>query len=104
MVVEKGVDHSLLNCSNPTVSFTNASSNRSELYGKEVMPCILSPLGFHLPKGVKEKIWSGEYIELLNLLLSSKDYLPKLDRKDNRLEDDRKKPIAKSIFNWLQAF
>lgn len=57
----------------------NASSGRTELYGKEVMPCILSLLG-HLPMGVKEKIWTGEYIDLLTLLPSSKEFFYKIKK------------------------
>lgn len=40
---------------------------------KEVMTCEISPLGFHLAPGIKEKIWRQEYVDLLSLLLSSKE-------------------------------
>lgn len=39
-------------------------------YGNRAMPCILSPLGFHVPAPTKEKIWHGEYMDILALLPS----------------------------------
>lgn len=32
---------------------------------KESMPCFLSPLGFHLSANIKEKIWKGEFVDIL---------------------------------------
>lgn len=72
---------------------------------KEVLPCEMSPLGFHLPVAIKEKIWKGEFLDLLSLLPVSKEFLSKLDkRSDDNMEDARRRPVSRSFFNWLQAF
>lgn len=46
---------------------------------KEVM---LSPLGYHLSLSVKEKIWKGDFVDVLSLLPAAKDFIPKTDRKE----------------------
>lgn len=56
---------------------------------REVMTCELSPLGFHLNIAVKEKIWRGDYIELLSLLPLSRDF--KFDKSNDKFEDDKRK-------------
>lgn len=48
----------------------------------EAFICTVSPLGFHLRACVKERIWKNEYIDLLSLLPSVKDF-PKADKKDD---------------------
>lgn len=71
---------------------------------KEVLPCEMSPLGFHLSHSLKEKIWKGEFIDILSLLPSSKEFL-KLDKKsEEKADEDRRRPVARSFSNWLQAF
>lgn len=82
------------------ITFTSGS----QLYDKEVMPCVLSPLGFNLSLSVKQKIWNGEYNDLLTLLSSSKDFAYKLVKSDDKNDDDKKNIFSKSIYNWLQAF
>lgn len=61
---------------------------------KESMPCVLSPLGFHLPITVKDKIWNGEFIDILSLLPSSKEQNFKFD-KDDKIEEDSRKNVPK---------
>lgn len=59
------------------------------------MPYIISPLGFHLPPSVKDKIWKGDYIDLLSLLPSSKDLIYKIVRKEEKIKKERRRPITK---------
>lgn len=37
-----------------------------ESYGKEALPCVLFPLGFHVSATIKEKNWRGECHYLLH--------------------------------------
>lgn len=68
---------------------------------KEVLLSELSPLGFHLNAAIKERIWKGEYIELISLLPSIKDN--RLERKDgHKFEDNTLVPC--NFNNFLQAF
>lgn len=61
----------------------------SESCLREALPGELSPLGYHLSTAVKEKIWRGEFIDILSLLPSSKEFLLKSDMKmDDRSEED----------------
>lgn len=43
----------------PTLPLRPSAVTVGESFLKEPLPCVLSPLGFHLPKAVKEKIWRG---------------------------------------------
>lgn len=45
---------------------------------KDAMPCGISPLGYHLGTVVKEKIWKGEFIDILSLLPFHKDFAFKI--------------------------
>lgn len=47
---------------------------------------------------------SGDFIDLLSLLPSSKDFLFKNDKKDDRSDDDRRRPVTRNFNNWLQAY
>lgn len=77
----------------------------SESCFKEALPCELSPLGYHLSNAVKEKIWRGDFIDILSLLPSSKEFLLKSDKRiDDRSEEDRRRAIPRTFQNWLQAF
>lgn len=62
----------------PMSEVSQVSANVPEIFGKEALPCTLSPLGFHLPFSVKEKIIR---VDLLSLLPSSKEFLFKGDKK-----------------------
>lgn len=65
----------------------------------------MSPLGFHLSCSVKEKIWKGDYVDILSLLPSSKEFLPKLDKKAmDRSEEERSRAIPRTFQNVLQAY
>lgn len=64
----------------------------------------MSPLGFHLPLAVKEKIWKGEFLDLLSLLPIAKDFIIKTDKRYEDGAVDSRRPISRSFFNWLQAF
>lgn len=39
---------------------------------KESLPFLLSPLSFHLSASVKDKIWKGDFIDILSLFPSGK--------------------------------
>lgn len=70
---------------------------------KEVLPCGLSPLGFHLPVAVKEKIQNGDYVDIMSLIPSSKDN--RFDKKDlEKFADDKSKSNPRNFSNWLHAF
>lgn len=77
----------------------------SEVSMKEVLPCEMSPLGYHLPGSVKEKIWAGDFVDMLSLLSASKDFIFKMEKKgEDRQEENRRRPIARLFNNWLQTF
>lgn len=57
-----------------------------------------------MPLSVKEKIWKGEFLDLLSLLPIAKDFIIKMDRRSEDSAEDRRRPVARSFFNWLQAF
>ena len=86
-------------------SFLNnpTSSQIPEISFKEPLPCEISPLGFHLTTNIKEKIWKGDFIELLTLL-PGKEFSGKSDNKKDELSEDRRRTAPKSFYNWLQAF
>lgn len=52
---------------------------------------------------VKEKIWRGDFTDILSLLPLQKDFMGKLGKNDKQ-EDERRRPIPRSFNNWLQAF
>lgn len=67
------------------------------------LPCVLTPLGFHLTPAVREKIVKGEYVDILSLLPSSKESVVPAKKADDK-EDERKRTSPRSFQNWLQAF
>lgn len=72
---------------------------------KETMPCEVSRLGYQLPLLVKETVWKGELVDVLSLLPSHKEFVGKEDKKgDEKMEDDRRRPVPRSFHNWLQAY
>lgn len=89
------------NSATDAVSFPVLSSVVPDSCLKEVLSCELSPLGFHLQGSVKEKIWRGEYIEIMSLFPSTK--YSRLERNE-KVEDDRQKNVPCSFNNWLQVF
>lgn len=58
--------------------------NVPEICMKDVMSCEISSLGYHLSMSVKEKIWKGEFIDILSLLPFHKDFSIKSDRRGER--------------------
>lgn len=69
--------------SQPSVPPNIVSSFKSgvpEVCLKEALPCEVSPLGFHLGLAVKEKIWRGEFVDLLSLLPAFKDFTIRSER------------------------
>lgn len=55
----------------------------------KLLPVSFHLLGFHLSASVKDKIWRGEFIDILFLLLTSKE--PKSNKKsEDRYEEDRR--------------
>lgn len=72
---------------------------------KDIMPCEISPLGYHLSMSIMEKIWQGEFIDILSLLPFYKDFAFKSDRRgEDKQEEDRRRQVLQSFQNWLQAF
>ena len=49
-----------VNIINPALPIRPSAGTVGEFSFKEPLPCVLSPLGFHLPRTVKEKIWRGK--------------------------------------------
>lgn len=78
-----------------------ASSGMPALYGKAVMPCKMSPLGSHLPIG---KIGKGITLICFPYYHLLKNYFLKWTKKEEKIEDARRRQLTKSFFNWLQAF
>lgn len=76
-------------------------SSTPEVLLKESYTCAPSPLGYHLPLAVKEKIINGEYVDILSLLPSVKDAVKKLDFKS---EEERKRSTPRTLNNWIQGF
>lgn len=68
------------------------------------MPCEMSPLGYHLRLAVKEKIWKGEFVDILSLLPLHKDFMAITEKKEEWSEGGRRRPIPRSFNNWLQAY
>lgn len=98
------VNNSFLNVQNSGIadSLSHVLVNPAvpETCFKEALPCELSPLGVHIPAAVKEKIWKGEFLDMLSLLPSSKEFLTKSDRKaEEKGDEDRRRPIARSFNN-----
>ncbi|OCT57189.1 hypothetical protein XELAEV_18003887mg [Xenopus laevis] len=80
-----------------------SSTGISENAFKDSILCDTTPLGLHLPQAVRDKIVRGEYVDLLSLLPSAKEFLVKND-KVSEVEIDRRRPVARTFSNWLQAF
>ncbi|OCT74287.1 hypothetical protein XELAEV_18033247mg [Xenopus laevis] len=80
-----------------------SSTGVSENAFKDPNLCDTTPLGLHLPQAVRDKIVRGEYLDLLSLLRSAKEFLVKND-KISEVEVDRRRPVARTFSNWLQAF
>lgn len=74
--------------------------NLPETCLREPLSCEVSPLGYHLSVSMKEKIWRCEFLDLLSLLPSVKDFVSK----DKKEDEDRRRPVTRSFNNWLQAF
>lgn len=90
---------------NPSLPLRPSALTVGESSFKEPLPCVLSPLSFHLPKTVKDKIWRGKFIDISSLLPASKDFLSKTDKQSgDRSEEDSRRSIPKPFQNWLQAF
>lgn len=72
---------------------------------KETMSCGVSPLRFNLPLSVKEKIWKGDFAEVLALLPSARarEFSSRYDTKSEDKSEEGKY-MTRSYFNWLQAY
>lgn len=67
------------------------------------------PLGTHVKKEVRERIWKGEFVEIFSLLpLEESVDLKDEDKKDGKKEEEerskRYRKIPKTFGNWLRAF
>lgn len=87
-----------------TDSLQIGKSTVPEICRKEALPCTLSPLGFHLSAGIRERIWKGEFLDLLSLLPLSEDSFQRAGGHDDKAEEDRRQPINRTFNNWLQTF
>ncbi|MEE6519756.1 hypothetical protein FKM82_017498 [Ascaphus truei] len=66
---------------------------------------ILRSLGVHLSKEVKEKIWAGDYVEILSLLPGYNEAVAKSEKKgEAKKEDVEKRLFPRTFSNWSQAF
>lgn len=82
---------------------TTGKNTVPENYVKEVMPCEVSSLGFHLLLSLKEKIQKEDFVDLLSLLPSAKDFSFRHDKKCEDKQEDCTF-IPRSFLNWLQAY
>lgn len=64
----------------PVVNISDKNSVPATCF-KDVMPCEVSPLGFHLLLSVKENIWKREIVKVLSLLPSATQFSSRYDRK-----------------------
>lgn len=72
---------------------------------KEVMSCEVSLLGFHLPISIKEKIWRGDFIDVLSLLPSVKEFTIESEKKAGHKTDDKRcRPIPRAFLNCCRVF
>lgn len=76
-------------------------SSTPEFLLKESYACSPSPLGYHLPVSVKDKIVNGEFVDILSLLPSMKEAVRKSDGKG---EEERRRSIPRTLNNWIQGF
>lgn len=83
----------------PVVNISDKNSVPATCF-KDVMPCEVSPLGFHLLLSVKENIWKREIVKVLSLcfLLLHSFLLGMIGNLKER------KYVPRPFFNWLQAF
>ncbi|XP_075438028.1 uncharacterized protein LOC142476750 isoform X1 [Ascaphus truei] len=67
---------------------------------------ISHSLGVHLSKEVKEKIWAGDYVEILSLLPGYNEAVAKSGKKkgEAKKEDVEKRLFPRKFSNWSQAF
>ncbi|OCT57116.1 hypothetical protein XELAEV_18003994mg [Xenopus laevis] len=91
----------LVACS-PGAATRQIGTGVSESCFRDAFSCEVTPIGLHLSSAVRDKIVRGDYIDLLSLLPSSKEFLKNDKRGDN--EEDRRRPVARTFSNWLQAF
>lgn len=57
------------------VQFPHSPSDKQlQERGRECMPCVFSPLGFHFSSVLKEKIWKDDYIDLVTVLSPARDF------------------------------
>ncbi|OCT95423.1 hypothetical protein XELAEV_18013112mg [Xenopus laevis] len=92
---------SLLRLLVPGAASTQPSAGAPESAFRDSILCETTPLGLHLSQSIKDKINRGEYVDLLSLLPSVKVFLK--DKK-SEAEEDRRRPVARTFTNWLQAF
>lgn len=57
------------------------SSSVPEACLKETLPCEMSPVGYYLSPQIKNKIWNGQFVDILALLPSVKEYINRSDNK-----------------------
>lgn len=76
-------------------------SKHIRAHSRAMQTCLSSNPSGHLRSGFKEKIWRGDYIDLLSLLPSSKDFIYKSDKKEDKMKEERMRPVTKSFNNWL---
>lgn len=65
---------------------------------------IALPLGGHLALSVREKIWSGEYVDMFSLLHTEPEPVPKVREPVRDKEVMRKGKIVRNWTNWLYSY
>lgn len=66
--------------------------------------CTISPVGYHLNNSAKNNNnCYNEYVDLLSLLPSAKEFNYKGNKKNDKSEEDRHRPVTKLFNSWLKA-
>lgn len=100
---EAGPSQALYGDPQTMVPFLSRGSATPEALYKEAVFFPPSPLGFHLPLAMKEKIVKGEFVDLISLLPSQREAVARrVEEKGG--EEERKRSLPKTFNNWLQGF
>lgn len=71
------------------------SDKRLQERGRECMPRVPCPLGFHLSSALIEKIWKGDYIDLVTVLPLARDFSQRYGKQEDKLDEEKCKPVLK---------
>ncbi|XP_075472460.1 uncharacterized protein LOC142503719 [Ascaphus truei] len=77
----------------------------SDMWFGDVYTCYATPLDIHLSADIKEKIWAGDYVELLPLLDGYREALARSFKKEGAKKADvERRLFPRNFSNWSQAF